>query len=667
MSDITIPGVNSKYGTDKLIEGLMDAERIPLRRLEDQKKTFSEQKKVWQEMKLTLTKFKDSSKALFGYQNPFQEHIAESSDEVVLTASAGRDANNEIINIKVNQIAGSDRFLSSSLTTDYRVPDGTYSFSIGEKEVSFRFRENRLQTFIQAVNKRSNGLLKARLINDTSDSVILILESTKTGSSNKIIFKDDSVDFGISTGLIKPVYSNERSIDLSDKGTLFSQSVLNQDLFQISENKLTIEPESKVKIPFSPSAELDKDFTLNYTVRIVNLDKETYVPPEKPPGPAIESSVKVNFEGITIDSAPSSVTLPEWNVPPPPVIKESLEVIFLNDNIPLPPLKNTTSEQQFSIPYSTTGKNISSIDIDNINTHRKIIINDINISNPNSREGYAAVNPADTARNVELEIDGIPVSRETNTIDDLITGVTLNINKESDQEVQIEVKPDKDSIKDGIISFVGYYNQVLQNIQILTSRDENVIGELEYLTPEEKTDAKANLGIFQGDMTFQQLKNRMQRIAMEAYTTSAGRDLSMLSQIGISTNSGGFGGGVNRAKLRGYLEINENTLDEALSGDIKPIKELFGRDTDGDLIIDSGSAYEMDRYINSYTQIGGLIATRLAGIDGQVTRTDSNILDMERKLDDKEMELRIKFGRMEGALKSMEQSSRAIENFSSNN
>ena len=49
MSDISIPGVNSKYGTDKLIEGLMDAERIPLRRLEDQKETYGEQKEVWQD------------------------------------------------------------------------------------------------------------------------------------------------------------------------------------------------------------------------------------------------------------------------------------------------------------------------------------------------------------------------------------------------------------------------------------------------------------------------------------------------------------------------------------------------------------------------------------------------------------------------------------------
>jgi flagellar hook-associated protein 2 len=344
-----------------------------------------------------------------------------------------------------------------------------------------------------------------------------------------------------------------------------------------------------------------------------------------------------------------------------------MNIMYLNGNIQLPDLKDTEAEQHFSIPYSLTGSTISSIDIKNVNTHRQIIIRGIKVTNPDARAGFEAINPAGTALDAKLEIDGIPIIRETNSIDDLIQGVTLNINKTSDKVVEIEIMPDKESIKDGIISFVGYYNQVLQNIHILTSNDESVIGELEYLSDEEKEDARNNLGTFQGDMTFSQLKNRMQRIAMEAYRTSAGRDLSLLSQIGISTNSSGFGGGVNKSKLRGYLEINEDTLDEALSSDIQPIKDLFGRDTDGDFIIDTGAAYEMDRYINSYTQIGGLVASRISGIDTQINRTERSIRDMESKLDDKELELKIKFGRMEAALKTMEQSSSAIENFSNNN
>lgn len=44
MSDLIIPGVTSKYNTDKMIEKLMEVERIPLNRLEDTKKTFNEKR-----------------------------------------------------------------------------------------------------------------------------------------------------------------------------------------------------------------------------------------------------------------------------------------------------------------------------------------------------------------------------------------------------------------------------------------------------------------------------------------------------------------------------------------------------------------------------------------------------------------------------------------------
>ncbi|MDA3938688.1 MAG: flagellar filament capping protein FliD [Spirochaetia bacterium] len=667
MSDISIPGVNSKYGTDKMIEGLMDAERIPLRRLEDQKDTFGEKKEVWQEINTKLNRFKESSKLLFGFQNPFQEHVAESSDETVATAIAGRDSLNEKIIINVEQLAGSDRFLSGSLPKDFRVPEGIYSFQIGDDEVSFKFKENRLQSFVEAINKRSKGLLRAKLINDSSETIVFMIETTKTGSSNKLILSEDSVEMGISTGLIKTINESINTVDFNAIQDGISQSSTNSANFSILDKTLTLEPESEIRLPFKPEVLMKNNLVLEYSVQIKNLEKEEYNQQAEPSGPEINSPGSINFEGITIENSPSRVTLPKWSPPPKPVFRESLDVIYLNDTTLLPKLKDIETIQKFSIPYSITGNNISSIDIKNINTHRQIIISEIKIVNQEARNGYEPVNPVASALDAKLSIDGIPVTRDTNSIDDLIQGVTLELTGISSKDIEIDIKPDKESIKNGIIAFVGNYNQVLQNIHILTSNDAGVISELEYLTNDEKETAKKNLGVFQGDMTFSQLKNRLQQIAMEAYETTGSNNLSLLAQIGISTNSSGFGGGINKTKLRGYLEINEDKLDESLTGDVQQIKELFGTDTDGDLIIDTGAAYEMDRYISSYTQIGGLVSTRISGIDNQIKTTETNILNMNRKLDDKELELRIKFGRMESALKTMEDSSRSIENFSNNN
>ena len=667
MSDISIPGVNSKYGTDKMIQGLMDAERIPLKRLEDQKKTYDDQKTVWKNLNTTLKSFRDSSKLLYGFENPFKEHIADSSDESVLNATAGRDSTNEIIMVKVNQLAGSDRLLSKSLPSNFRVPTGLYSFKVGDSDVSFKFKENRIQAFVEAVNKRSKGLIKAKLMNDTADTVILLLEATKTGKSNKLLLQSDSIEFGINTGIIKPVNDINNTADLNSISTLASQNTDNKDIYSITDNKIKLLPESKIKIPFNPAVDMKKNLILQYSVQIVNLKKEEYKPEPKPPGPQIKSSGSISFEGITIDNSPSKVRLPDWTPPPKPKYIDSLNIMSINGSKALPALKDTETLQQFSIPYSTTGDSLESIDIDNVNTNRQIIISNIKVVNPDSRNGYEALNPVSSALDAKLTIDGIPVTRESNSIDDLIQGVTLNLNAASDKEVKIEIKPDRESIKNRIIEFVGNYNQILQNIHILTSKDPSVISELDYLTDDEKKTAKKNLGLFQGDMTFSQLKNRLEQLAMESYTTPPGNNLKLLSQIGISTNSSGFGAGINKAKLRGYLEINEDTLDEALKKDVSKIQELFGSDTDGDLIVDTGAAYEMDKYISSYTQVGGLVASRIAGLSNQIKRTDTAITDMNRNLDDKEVQLRIKFGRMESALKKMEQSTKTIDNFSNSN
>jgi len=667
MSDISIPGVNSKYGTDKMIKGLMDAERIPLKRLEDQKQTYDDQKTVWQSLNTTFKSFRDSSKLLYSFENPFKEHIADSSDESVLTATADRDSTNEIIKVKIIQLAGSDRLLSKSLPSDFRVPEGLYSFKVGDREISFKFKENRIQTFVEAVNKRSKGLIKAKLMNDTADTVVLLLEATKTGSSNKLLLQSDSIDLGLKTGIIKTVDDINNTADLNSITTPLSHNTDNKEIFSIEDNKIKLDPESKIKIPFNPVVDMKENLLLKYKIQIVNLPREEYKTENKPSGPQLESSGSISFEGITIDNSPSRVKLPVWTPPPKPIYIDSLDIMSVNGNKPLPLLKDIETVQQFSIPYSTTGILLKSIDIDNKNTNRQIIISDIKVINPDSRNGYEALNPVSSALDAKLTIDGIPVTRESNSIDDLIQGVTLDLNSTSDKEIEIEIKPDRESIKNKIIEFVGNYNQILQNIHILTSKDPAVISELDYLTDDEKETAKKNLGLFQGDMTFSQLKNRLQQLAMESYPNPLGNDLNLLSQIGISTNSSGFGAGINKSKLRGYLEINEDTLDEALKKDVSNIQNLFGSDTDGDLIVDTGAAYEMNKYISSYTQVGGLVASRITGLSDRINNTDTDIANMNRKLDDKEVQLRIKFGRMESALKTMEQSTKTIDNFSNSN
>jgi flagellar hook-associated protein 2 len=115
------------------------------------------------------------------------------------------------------------------------------------------------------------------------------------------------------------------------------------------------------------------------------------------------------------------------------------------------------------------------------------------------------------------------------------------------------------------------------------------------------------------------------------------------------------------------LEVDESQLDEAIDQHLPAIKELFGQDTNGDLVVDSGIAVEISNFVNAYTRNNGLIDTRTSSIERQINETEDEINDFKRRLEDKETDLKRKYGRMEGALGDLEDSRRSIEGLQQRN
>ena len=99
----------------------------------------------------------------------------------------------------------------------------------------------------------------------------------------------------------------------------------------------------------------------------------------------------------------------------------------------------------------------------------------------------------------------------------------------------------------------------------------------------------------------------------------------------------------------------ENHLDD--------IKNLFGYDTDGDLIIDEGIAFKLDKQISAYTQTGGILALKTSTLDSKIKSSESRITKLEDQMDKKEAELRQKYSTMQGTLSSLENQQTTISNF----
>ncbi|MCL2214188.1 MAG: flagellar filament capping protein FliD [Treponema sp.] len=687
MSDVYIPGIRSRFSSDQLIEDLMTIERIPRDRVQTNIENLQTQRSYWNEVGRRITSLRDSARNLFSFQNPFNERTASSSDTSAITASATREASEQSFSFTVKQTAAADRFLSQPLNENTRIDAGNYVFTVNNDEIAINFRGGTLREFVDIINNRGRGKIGASLIAVQSGTRSLLLESKLTGTENRLGFSADTIELAKRIGMMEQAVDSYKNIIINEGSV--RKSGQNASNINVGDGELQVAPLSTAVIPINIFIGQDSPIVLRLETKTkVELDNIINVP-EPPTGPVVPAG-SVSYGGITIENEPSSSPLPDLTPPSPPRRNDNMGVLLLSfsdgtsSRLPLITDSDQFVSRQFNLAEIARGRTIVSLNVENSNTHREVSIGKIEILDPTSLSGgLKPVNAVSTARDAIITMEGIEITRSTNAIDDLIPGVTLNVKGVSDKPVNLKIEGNTEAIKDAIISFVGNYNRLLAEINVLTSSrsssmpdlpqnqqtvrgDTRLIDELTYLTANEIEAMRERLGAFSGDITLNTLKNNLMRTISAPYPTSLERDLSLLAQIGISTNASG-NTGYDVSRLRGYLEINEKTLDAALENRIPAIKELFAYDSTGDLLANTGVAYNVDALISPFVQTGGIISLKTSTIDSRISQDQSRITNLDRQLASKEQELRLQFARMESAYAQMESLSNSLNNFSQQN
>ncbi len=644
MSDINIPGVSDKYKTNDLVKSLIEVERIPLNREQKKLDDYKAEKACWQRLNQYMSSLGDTTRSLYSYDNPFSEKSATSTQEFSVTADPGRDAAIESFKIDVENIATADRFLSEEIDKDMKVEAGKYVFSIGEKTVTLNWKGGKVKDFVTAINKRSNGIIKATVVGVSETKQTLLLESLKTGSANKLIFKEAALDFAYKTNMIRTAKS-----DIVDLGI---------------EHKMLPESDYTVKIP--DSIKNNNTQKIEFTISATNVEDITLSENNKFMFPVLPKVPSVDFKGIRIWNEDSLTTLP----PAPPVEPKQM---VSEDAVAY--IKNSSGKETLigSIPGETKDKKIAvnlseykdatELIFRNKNTGREITIGAIQSYNENSNLGYEPVNAVNVAQDAKIKYEGITIVRPENKIDDVVPNVTLTLESPTERTATISIKPDIDAAKNAIIEFVGKYNQVITEINILTQNKPEIVAEIEYFTDDEKKSANERLGKFQAEFALTNEKSSMQRIINSSYTTSEYSEIKLLSQLGIASKTGIASTTISSSQMRGYLEIDEKKLDSMLKDNITDIKALFGFDSDDDMVVDNGIAFQMYRNLQSYTQTGGIIANKNRTIDSRISTSEKQIQKLETQIAQKESDLKRKYGQMEASLNNLESQQNTIKNF----
>jgi flagellar hook-associated protein 2 len=667
MSDITIPGVTSKIDTKKIIDALMEVERQPLKRMQADADLLARRKAAWQEFNRSLTTLREGTRGLYGFENPFNDRIVDSSDAKAITATATRQAIDETLAVAVKRVATADRFLSRSLGRDFTVDAGTYVFSVGGKEVRLAYSGGSLKDFAEALTRKGGDLVRASVVNDTKDTQVLLVESKKTGAENRLVLSGAAAELGVKTGMLERRLAASREITLNERGIAAWAKTLDPSQYKLTNGVLTLEPGAEMKIPVQPSVALDARMVLELSVKVEVLSQQQ-VSAAAPPGPRVPETGSIEFGGVHIESGRSEAPLPDWQAPKQPEKVDDPQVLFLESGgklVALPGLADSGEFQKITIEAGKLADSIDGLALRNRNTHRRVSITDVAIVDVTQRGDFVPVNAVSEAGDAVLTIDGIEVSRPSNVIDDVVPGVTLTVKAPSKDPVDLAVHRDAKGIKDTVLSLVGAYNRIITDVDVLTRKDEAVIDQAGYLTDEEKKKAGERLGLLTGETMLANLKSSMQQIMMNAYPTSRSRELSLLAQIGIATDLRRPGSGIDKTRLRGYLEVDEAKLENAIASSPDAIRELFGNDTDGDLVVNTGVAYTLEALLRPYVQTGGILSNRVAGTDTLIARNAREISDYEKRLLAKEAELKRKYGMMEGALSEMEKNSQTLKNFTS--
>lgn len=241
--------------------------------------------------------------------------------------------------------------------------------------------------------------------------------------------------------------------------------------------------------------------------------------------------------------------------------------------------------------------------------------------------------PSDTiysvqaAQDARIKVDGIEVSRSSNTISDVIEGVTLTLTKEptgtaTSLNGTVSVSADQSSAKSAVEAFIKAYNEVNSTIKTLTTYN---------------TDTKTASALT-GDSTARSIQSQL-RSAITSTLGGAG-NATALSQLGISFAKDGT------------LSLDSTKFNKAMSDPNLDVGAVFAGTDEV-----KGFADVFGAKLEGFLDSDGLLASRTDGINSTIKSITKQYDAMEVRLDAMETRYRSQFSSLDTLLSGLSQTS----------
>lgn len=226
------------------------------------------------------------------------------------------------------------------------------------------------------------------------------------------------------------------------------------------------------------------------------------------------------------------------------------------------------------------------------------------------------------ASNAALTVDGIPISASGNKLENVISGLTLDLRSEDlNTLVQVEVGMDAAGVSGQVKAFVDAYNDVFAFLKTATGKT----------------------GDLAGNASARAAGSRLESM-MTQTNAPAGSRFTLLSQVGIE-----------RTRER-TLDFNAKDFADAIEENFASVRDLFV-DHGGQ----SGKAGQIDDIIEDLTDsIDGFFKLGTDSLNRKIKSADSAITRYERSLDSYRTTLEKKYLAMETQLAMLQAQGNAL-------
>lgn len=285
-----------------------------------------------------------------------------------------------------------------------------------------------------------------------------------------------------------------------------------------------------------------------------------------------------------------------------------------------------------------------------------------------SKMDAAMATPETEPKNAIILLNGKEVIRSSNTISDLISGVTLELREvsESDdkdpdkpvyKEESLTITEDTSKVKTLIEEFVKNYNSYLTTVAAATKytapdRDTNS-GELPQTDP-------TNGALF-SDGSLRRLTSQLKATVGGEYP-DAGEMIKSLGSLGITVTFDGKIGDERTGTL-GTLTIDSKKLDAALKDNPKEVEALFlgkgGKEGIKDRMEGIFNTYLGDK--ESIKKKEGVIETALESLREQEKRIGKQITAVEARIEETMLRREKEYQRLDKAMSDMNNMSTRLQ------